>query len=884
MNQNAQIASLNVIRGIAVILMIITHIWITFFWNNNSPIGSTLSFIGGYLSFTIFLFISGFLLGNLYKEVKAIKIIIRAALIVLVYIGLGSVYVYTHSLSLGYVFTSPVFLQEYLLTLAIMPIFGYILLCITRPLEVITRVIKHPFGIVIIFVVGVLLVLAGKYTATLSYPGLPFQLLFGSTTQHFFPIISYGIVYISGSWLGWAKREDSQKDFKRELYLIIAISAAITCLAVPLENISISINTLDNLRWPPTVFFIFSSLSIGTVILLLCLFLEKFSQNFIMKFLSFLGKNSLILVVIHLLIIFIAEPYVLGAKTFQPFSNQAPVINVDTSPDETFFTSIEKYSDDNKWPYKEERVAIIQSQTIIPVGNSAIQVYPEKIGSSMSGNDVNVYQESLDGSFKDLDFSIVLNNQRHYYIYFNVLEDTKNIIIGYNQKPQIPAIPDLDTGLKRSLPDKTNILQVLDQDFKGWAYRSLSLQGTSWIIVATNLNRNNNYRVYLPFSCNSLSVFLEGKGDIDFLLGDKILEHSVCENIPQVKKDLTSAQSIVTLTIDTSNIQMIKEVAELNISILFKLGEKEVVLAVNKQIAISSPMYIIWSLDWEGFSVPQAHMETIERIRNEQKMRIVHLLNPRVWNSSAVSTGSANNQIAFVKDKMNRYDDEVGMHMHMFKDMVEKAGVIPSTITGWSNRPDGYDVPLTEYSYEDSKKLFSWGVAEFVRKGFPKPITFRAGGWFIDMENIKALRDTGFLVDTSGRTKYNSRGFGSGTAVQGPWSLSDTQSPYWISKNSQNAAANSKSLGIGILEMPNNGVDSWAFSEEQLLDRFKKNYTEMILQNERMLVYLSHPEYMNKEGPKIEKVLRYIKYFTYDGDSGPVIYTTFKEYYNLFSK
>jgi len=873
MDKKFHLTSLNIVRGIAVVLMIITHVWIVFFWDAQSQVGSAFSFLGGYLSFSIFLFVSGFLLGFKYKEIKVSKIVIRAVILLATYFALGAVYIYTHKLNIGYIFTSPVYLQEYLLTLAIMPFLGYFAVRSVRFFKFLKNILRHPVGIAVLFIFGIISVLLGKYSAQSELSVWPLNIIFGSASVHVFPVISYGVIYFIGGWLGWAKREDSAKDFWRELTIISIVSLAIACIAIPVENISFSLSSLDSIRWPPTLFFVFSSLFMGLLLLIIALKTQRFESNPFSKTVSFLGKNSLLLVVVHLLIIFFAEPYILEIKAQQE-QNKIPIV----TDSERFLIDMETYT--SGWKFTETKLAIIKSITPISVGKKSIKIVPKDIQSSLSGHDVAIYVKKIDGEYSKTEHVVALQKDDSYFVIFDVTDSIQEIIVGFDDVVTVPAAEHISKGLSQALGD-AETLQVIDKDFLGWEFKPLSLSGTKWVL-SRDIQRPYDYHIYLPFSCSQLEMLKRDGGNWHISQnGIEVEGFGKCNNLNDIDDQIDGAASSLNFPVEMKNLS---EDALVEIFIVLKDGEKEVSLAATRKIAITEPLFVIWSLDWEGFSVPQAHLDMIQSIRNRFGLRIAHMINPRAWNSTSVSRSNANNQIAYIKDKIDKYSDESALHLHMFKDMLEKAGVTPSQNSGWGNRSDGYDIPLSEYSYEDTKKLINWAKAEVTKKGFPEPKTFRAGGWFIDMDNIRALKDTGFLVDTSGRTKYTSRYFGTGPVLQGLWTLSETEQPYWISKTNQNKGVTSKNEGIGILEMPNNGADSWAYSDVQMIDRFKKNYTSSTVKTPLVMTYLSHPEYFNKEGPKIEKVLEYIHYFSQNNESGPVVYTTFVDYYNYLTQ
>jgi predicted deacetylase len=356
--------------------------------------------------------------------------------------------------------------------------------------------------------------------------------------------------------------------------------------------------------------------------------------------------------------------------------------------------------------------------------------------------------------------------------------------------------------------------------------------------------------------------------------------------LPTIGSTLQIARSYVDITYDVTTVLATTGLKEIKFTSKLVWQEKTNVYEISKKVAVSAPMYVLWSLDWEGIQANKASMDAIEAIRAQSpNLKIVHMFNPRIWNTTKISKSVADSEIVYIKDKLAKYGDEVALHMHMFRDMVETAKVTVLTTLNWSNRSDGYDTPFSAYSYDDAKTLLNWAVSEFARKGLPRPVTFRAGGWFINSDNLRALKDTGFIIDTSGRTKYSSRNISSiGDRVDGFWNLLSTTQPYWISKSNQNVVASKPELRNGVFEIPNNGGDSWAYTPEAMIGKFKENYYSDILPTTRVITYLSHPDFLTTEGPKIEQVLLRTRYYSSYADSGPVMYITMKEYYEQYAK
>lgn len=293
---------------------------------------------------------------------------------------------------------------------------------------------------------------------------------------------------------------------------------------------------------------------------------------------------------------------------------------------------------------------------------------------------------------------------------------------------------------------------------------------------------------------------------------------------------------------------------------------------------VSYPVYVSWTFDWEGYDIKDQHLNDIDTISRNHSIPLTHFYNPRIYTNPAISEARRNYFTEWVKSRAENEGHSIELHLHMFPDMVEAAGVEPQTEPAWGwNTHDGYDILVMGYSYTDMVKILNWSKNMFASKGLGTPIGFRAGGWFADEGTLKAIQDTGFGYDSSGRTNFT---IGTNNAVS-PWYLETTTQPYQPSLSDQNSSA---APTFTVWEFPNNGGDSWAFSKDEMLQRFRDNYSGGINQNDKVMVtYLSHPEWFYEDKPKMEGLFDEISKYKYSSDSGPVIYINLDDAYNIWT-
>lgn len=147
--------------------------------------------------------------------------------------------------------------------------------------------------------------------------------------------------------------------------------------------------------------------------------------------------------------------------------------------------------------------------------------------------------------------------------------------------------------------------------------------------------------------------------------------------------------------------------------------------------------------------------------RAHPEIRWTHLYNP--WHLAIQSKATADTEPIFSRfllDAQSARRAEVGMHIHLYYELVRLAGVEPrgypyaSDPTPGCNhqravaddRANGYDVLLTGYSAEERSAILDFSLDAFRRRGFERPRAFCAGYSATDKDLQKLLADRGFAV------------------------------------------------------------------------------------------------------------------------------------------
>lgn len=299
---------------------------------------------------------------------------------------------------------------------------------------------------------------------------------------------------------------------------------------------------------------------------------------------------------------------------------------------------------------------------------------------------------------------------------------------------------------------------------------------------------------------------------------------------------------------------------------------------------VSYPMYVVWTQDWEGTDVPDFKLNGLDAMANKYGIPMTHFFNPRIYVTSTVTKQRADQLTLWVQNRSKNHGDDIGLHFHMWYDMVRAAGVRTRSApySGWLYG-DGGGVKVSAYTTEEMVTLLNWARRTFQDNGLPVPVTFRAGGWYLETAGYQALEETGFLVDSSGRTTPADAADKRQLNDPPPWHLSPTQRPYLPSRTDLNSSAGPT---FNVWQFPNNGADSYWYNEATLISRFNQNYPNKgdIIRDPQVLVYLSHPPFFQIDQPKMTKVFDYIGQFLYKNDAGPVMYTTLENAYYSWDK
>jgi hypothetical protein len=291
---------------------------------------------------------------------------------------------------------------------------------------------------------------------------------------------------------------------------------------------------------------------------------------------------------------------------------------------------------------------------------------------------------------------------------------------------------------------------------------------------------------------------------------------------------------------------------------------------------VSYPLYATWTMDWEGYDVKDEYLNNLDELANDNGMPITHFFNPRIYINNSMSPSRRTFLTNWVKDRKALRGDEISMHLHMHYDFIEAAGLERRIEPSWGGSDDGYDVLTAAYPPEEFSVILDFALQKFRNNNLPTPVGYRAGGWFVNLDNLKVLPEKGFKYDSSGREYYI---FGR-NAVRGFWNLRSTTKPYKISANDQNS---NRPPTINLWQFPNNGADSTNLKETEMIKRLNDNFNGQPLNDKQVITFLSHPHWFNQDYPRMKALFAEMNQYKAENDGGPVIYITLEEAYSIYN-
>ena len=176
--------------------------------------------------------------------------------------------------------------------------------------------------------------------------------------------------------------------------------------------------------------------------------------------------------------------------------------------------------------------------------------------------------------------------------------------------------------------------------------------------------------------------------------------------------------------------------------------------AVADEFVALSKITVYVTVDWEGVSLDNDNLETIQEFRKKYPhIAMLQLITPSYWLQPDANKAAITMQIKSTFLPI----DQVGLHLHGWKSLLNYCQVPYQNSPSFADQAEtcesgdcGYSVSLENaYSEADLSKLVACSSEILVDEGFAKPIHFRAGGWQLGAKLTSALQANGFTWDSS---------------------------------------------------------------------------------------------------------------------------------------
>ncbi len=161
------------------------------------------------------------------------------------------------------------------------------------------------------------------------------------------------------------------------------------------------------------------------------------------------------------------------------------------------------------------------------------------------------------------------------------------------------------------------------------------------------------------------------------------------------------------------------------------------------------------SVDWEGTDLAERNLEAMREFRRAlPDVPLTQFLNAAYFTRPGADAGAIAERIRSTV----REGDELGLHVHCWKSLVDRAGVTfrpGPTFWGPKYPPTnhdgdlGHDVELAAYDVAEIRAIVRAARDTLEAAGFPLAASFRAGGWMASPGVLEAIRAEGFRVDAS---------------------------------------------------------------------------------------------------------------------------------------
>ena len=327
-----------------------------------------------------------------------------------------------------------------------------------------------------------------------------------------------------------------------------------------------------------------------------------------------------------------------------------------------------------------------------------------------------------------------------------------------------------------------------------------------------------------------------------------------------------------------------------------RAGEHDVLLAADGSATAfarltfqrSAPYYVMVSTDWDFSDPGNPSLDFTDKLHADHPgMKITHFVGPYTFTDPNVSKLRASALAAWVISNRDKYQDEIGLHIHPYCNFVTHAGLacITDQSTVYDSDLSVYTIKVAAYGRDRFATLLTSAKELFAANGLGTPTVFRSGGWTSSLETFQALQDTGFVGDSSALNwrrieEWKGKELYRWTAEH--WApIDDVSQPYWPSQADILTGAGPT---LSVLEVPDNGVMIDYVSLAEMTGIFDANFNGTALAVPTTLMMGFHPStsFSREEYLRVDGLLLYADKHLAVNDGGPVIYTTLGQMLQVF--
>ncbi|MBO46147.1 MAG: hypothetical protein CMJ96_04540 [Planctomycetes bacterium] len=266
------------------------------------------------------------------------------------------------------------------------------------------------------------------------------------------------------------------------------------------------------------------------------------------------------------------------------------------------------------------------------------------------------------------------------------------------------------------------------------------------------------------------------------------------------------------------------------------------------------------SVDWEGREISETNLKAFDEFHAvHPDVPLTHFLNAAYFTKNDADENKIVGQIRRAVSPI----DELGLHIHPWKSLVEASGVTyRSKPTIWgegrirsvsqSSEDVGHDIALESYTANELQAIVIESKRFLEEHGFKLGTSFRAGAWLAGPHVREAIRREGFLIDSSATdTKWHKKiaQYDLPAMIRATWpNVSSGTQPFLIDTPAGK-----------LLEMPDTGALADYVTVEEMVGHIQDAVENLGTINDRFVHIGFHQETAAKYSPRVIAVIKEVK-------------------------